>query len=136
MKITNLIRTQLYCLCFLFITLVQAQDEQYTTWETNYNEGLIALDTFDFEAANRVQLRGNIYLAKVTRVEPSLQAAFVAILFPGPSANPSQSADGLHNRGRQPLARAVRPDTHGAAFHPRDRTATGADRLDIDNRHE
>ena len=35
------------------------------------------LDEFDFEAANRRQLRGNIYLAKVTRVEPSLQAAFV-----------------------------------------------------------
>jgi ribonuclease E len=32
---------------------------------------------FDFESANRKQLRGNIYLAKVTRVEPSLQAAFV-----------------------------------------------------------
>src|SRR4029077_12226962 len=31
----------------------------------------------DFETANRRQLRGNIYLAKVTRVEPSLQAAFV-----------------------------------------------------------
>jgi len=35
------------------------------------------LDEFDYEAANRRQLRGNIYLAKVTRVEPSLQAAFV-----------------------------------------------------------
>ena len=35
------------------------------------------VEEFDFEAANRVQLRGNIYLAKVTRVEPSLQAAFV-----------------------------------------------------------
>lgn len=35
------------------------------------------LDEFDFEAASRRQLRGNIYLAKVTRVEPSLQAAFV-----------------------------------------------------------
>jgi ribonuclease E len=32
---------------------------------------------FDFESASRKQLRGNIYLAKVTRVEPSLQAAFV-----------------------------------------------------------
>ncbi|NBT96466.1 MAG: ribonuclease E/G [Methylocystaceae bacterium] len=32
---------------------------------------------FDFEAADRKPLRGNIYLAKVTRVEPSLQAAFV-----------------------------------------------------------
>jgi len=32
---------------------------------------------FDFEAADKRPLRGNIYLAKVTRVEPSLQAAFV-----------------------------------------------------------
>ena len=32
---------------------------------------------FDFEAADKMPLRGNIYLAKVTRVEPSLQAAFV-----------------------------------------------------------
>ncbi|RTL97903.1 ribonuclease E/G [Ancylobacter aquaticus] len=35
------------------------------------------VEEFDFEAANRKPLRGNIYLAKVTRVEPSLQAAFV-----------------------------------------------------------
>ncbi len=35
------------------------------------------VEDFDFEAASRKQLRGNIYLAKVTRVEPSLQAAFV-----------------------------------------------------------
>ena len=35
------------------------------------------VEEFDFESANRKQLRGNIYLAKVTRVEPSLQAAFV-----------------------------------------------------------
>jgi ribonuclease E len=35
------------------------------------------VEEFDFEAANRKQLRGNIYLAKVTRVEPSLQAAFI-----------------------------------------------------------
>ena len=35
------------------------------------------VDDFDFETQNRKQLRGNIYLAKVTRVEPSLQAAFV-----------------------------------------------------------
>jgi hypothetical protein len=33
------------------------------------------VEEFDFESANRRQLRGNIYLAKVTRVEPSLQAA-------------------------------------------------------------
>jgi ribonuclease E len=35
------------------------------------------IDEFDFESAARKQLKGNIYLAKVTRVEPSLQAAFV-----------------------------------------------------------
>jgi len=35
------------------------------------------VEEFDFESAHRKQLRGNIYLAKVTRVEPSLQAAFV-----------------------------------------------------------
>ncbi len=35
------------------------------------------VEDFDFESATRKQLRGNIYLAKVTRVEPSLQAAFV-----------------------------------------------------------
>ena len=35
------------------------------------------VEEFDFESANRRQIRGNIYLAKVTRVEPSLQAAFV-----------------------------------------------------------
>src|SRR6201981_4248704 len=35
------------------------------------------VEEFDFESAHRKQLRGNIYLAKVPRVEPSLQAAFV-----------------------------------------------------------
>ena len=35
------------------------------------------VEEFDFESRARKQLRGNIYLAKVTRVEPSLQAAFV-----------------------------------------------------------
>ena len=39
------------------------------------NDGQI--EDFDFEARDKRQLRGNIYLAKVTRVEPSLQAAFV-----------------------------------------------------------
>lgn len=35
------------------------------------------VDEFDFESLNKRQLAGNIYLAKVTRVEPSLQAAFI-----------------------------------------------------------
>ena len=35
------------------------------------------IEEFDYESSDRKQLKGNIYLAKVTRVEPSLQAAFV-----------------------------------------------------------
>ncbi len=35
------------------------------------------VEEFDFESVNKRQLAGNIYLAKVTRVEPSLQAAFI-----------------------------------------------------------
>src|SRR5512138_3086760 len=35
------------------------------------------IEEFDFESAEHKQLKGNVYLAKVARVEPSLQAAFV-----------------------------------------------------------
>src|SRR5690242_7434251 len=35
------------------------------------------LEEFDFETSTKRQVKGNIYLAKVTRVEPSLQAAFI-----------------------------------------------------------
>ena len=42
-----------------------------------YGKATKEVEEFDFEAANKKPLRGNIYLAKVTRVEPSLQAAFV-----------------------------------------------------------
>src|SRR3981189_3962163 len=35
------------------------------------------VEEFDFEAASKRPLKGNLYLARVTRVEPSLQAAFV-----------------------------------------------------------
>ena len=35
------------------------------------------IEEFDFESRDKKQLKGNIYLARVTRVEPSLQAAFV-----------------------------------------------------------
>ena len=35
------------------------------------------IDDFEYEVHSRRQLKGNIYLARVTRVEPSLQAAFV-----------------------------------------------------------
>jgi len=40
---------------------------------TDHNQ----IQEFDFEAQSKAPLRGNIYLAKITRVEPSLQAAFV-----------------------------------------------------------
>ena len=35
------------------------------------------IEDFDYETKHRKQLKGNVYLARVTRVEPSLQAAFV-----------------------------------------------------------
>ena len=35
------------------------------------------IDEFDYESASKKLIKGNIYLAKITRVEPSLQAAFV-----------------------------------------------------------
>jgi ribonuclease E len=35
------------------------------------------VEEFDFESSTKARIRGNIYLAKVTRVEPSLQAAFI-----------------------------------------------------------
>ena len=35
------------------------------------------IDDFDHETKNKQQIRGNLYLAKIARVEPSLQAAFV-----------------------------------------------------------
>ncbi|PWL04591.1 ribonuclease E/G, partial [Candidatus Liberibacter asiaticus] len=35
------------------------------------------VEELDFESEHKKQIKGNIYLAKVTRVEPSLQAAFV-----------------------------------------------------------
>src|SRR5688572_25618186 len=35
------------------------------------------IEEFDFESEHKKQIKGNIYLARVTRVEPSLQAAFV-----------------------------------------------------------
>src|ERR1700687_6099569 len=39
--------------------------------------GATRLEEFDFESSTKKQVKGNIYLAKVTRVEPSLQATFV-----------------------------------------------------------
>jgi Rne/Rng family ribonuclease len=35
------------------------------------------IEAFEYETSNKKQIKGNIYLGKVTRIEPSLQAAFV-----------------------------------------------------------
>ena len=68
------------------------------------------LEEFDFESATRRQLRGNIYLAKVTRVEPSLQAAFIEYGgnrhgFLAFSRNPPRL---LPDPGRRPRSAAAR----------------------------
>ena len=54
--------------------LIDATQEEETRVAVLENDQLI---DFDYESSFRKPLKGNIYLAKVTRVEPSLQAAFV-----------------------------------------------------------
>jgi len=62
---------------FLYMSKLMLIDAAHTeeTRVAIVNNGQV--DDFDFETTGNEQLRGNIYLAKVTRVEPSLQAAFV-----------------------------------------------------------
>ncbi len=55
--------------------LIDASHPEETRVVVIDDKGRIA--EFDYESAQRKQLKGNIYLARVTRVEPSLQAAFV-----------------------------------------------------------
>jgi ribonuclease E len=99
------------------------------------------VEEFDFESQNRKQLRGNIYLAKVTRVEPSLQAAFVEYggnrngflafneIHPDYYQIPSADREALlreeaeeHDEDERP-SRGRRGRRHG---HGRDRAARGA----------
>merc|ERR1711965_1094782 len=54
--------------------LIDARQTEETRVITSTNE---KIDDFEYEVHSRRQLKGNIYLARVTRVEPSLQAAFV-----------------------------------------------------------
>ena len=54
--------------------LIDARHPEETRVAVAHNN---RIEEFDFESAERKQLKGNIYLAKVTRVEPSLQAAFI-----------------------------------------------------------
>ena len=63
------------------------------------------VEEFDFESANRKQLRGNIYLAKVTRVEPSLQAAFVDYGGIATASSPSAKSIPTTTRSRLPTGR-------------------------------
>src|SRR3979490_1767324 len=77
------------------------------------------VEEFDFESANRKQLRGNIYLAKVTRVEPSLQAAVVDY---GGNRHGFLAFGEIHPDYRQRPA----PDRH-AMFAEEERAARAAD---------
>ena len=54
--------------------LIDARQSEETRVITTTND---MIDDFEYEVHSRRQLKGNIYLARVTRVEPSLQAAFV-----------------------------------------------------------
>ena len=55
----------------MLIDATQAEETRVVVVDGN------KVEEFDFETINKRQIAGNIYLAKVTRVEPSLQAAFV-----------------------------------------------------------
>ena len=54
--------------------LIDARQPEETRVITTTND---LIDDFEYEVHSRRQLKGNIYLARVTRVEPSLQAAFI-----------------------------------------------------------
>ena len=54
--------------------LIDARQSEETRVITTTSD---IIDDFEYEVHSRRQLKGNIYLARVTRVEPSLQAAFV-----------------------------------------------------------
>ena len=78
------------------------------------------VEEFDFESQNRKQLRGNIYLAKVTRVEPSLQAAFVEYGGTAMASSPSTKSTPTTTRSRSPTAKPC------SAKRPRITTTTSA----------
>jgi len=84
------------------------------------------LEDYDVEVASRRQLKGNIYLAKVTRVEPSLQAAFVDY---GGNRHGFLAFDEIHPDYYQiPVAdREALVAEHNAAEHADEAAANGAD---------
>ena len=54
--------------------LIDASNDQETRIASIQND---IIEDFEYEVVGKKQLRGNVYLARVSRVEPSLQAAFV-----------------------------------------------------------
>jgi len=62
------------------------------------------LEEFDFETASRKPLKGNIYLAKVIRIEPSLQAAFVEYGGNRTASSPSRKSIPTTIRSPSPIA--------------------------------
>ena len=63
------------------------------------------IEEFDFESQDKKQLKGNIYLARVTRVEPSLQAAFVEYGGNRTVSSPSAKSTQTTTRFRSPTVR-------------------------------
>jgi ribonuclease E len=91
------------------------------------------VEDFDFESQSRKQLRGNIYLAKVTRVEPSLQAAFIEY---GGNRHGFLAFNEIHPDYYQiPLAdreALLREEAEEADEHPARSRASGGDDEDSD----
>ena len=96
------------------------------------------IEEFDFESAAKRQLRGNIYLAKVTRVEPSLQAAFIEY---GGNRHGFLAFNEIHPdyyqiplADREALMRDLADDSD--AHHDVAPRAGGGDDGDVDGEHE
>lgn len=113
------------------------------------------IEEFDFESAERKQLKGNIYLAKVTRVEPSLQAAFVEYggnrhgflafseIHPDYYQIPKEDRDALlreeaeHAAEEAALRAELDEEDHDEEDHGEDEgDEDGADDLDADHDHD
>ncbi len=98
------------------------------------------VEEFDFESQNKKQLRGNIYLAKVTRVEPSLQAAFIEY---GGNRHGFLAFNEIHPdyyqiplADREALMRAQAEDDDEPETRGRGRSAAPTSENDDDDDHE
>jgi ribonuclease E len=108
------------------------------------------IEEFDFESAEHKQLKGNIYLAKVTRVEPSLQAAFVdyggnrhgflafSEIHPDYYQIPKEDREALlreeaEHAAEEERLRAAEDARYEDSGEYEDEESSGADRNDIDD---